>query len=67
MFSYYHLPSTIIGNPTHDHLNAAYSFYNIATSVTLVELMNDTLFVAKRESMDVFNALEMKNGYFWKN
>lgn len=65
MFSYYHLPSTIIGNPKHDHLNAAYSFYNIATTVTLVELMKDALLVAKRESMDVFNALEqMKNGEF---
>ena len=65
MISYYHLHSTIIGNPKHDHLYAAYSFYNIATSVSLVDLMRDALCIAKSEGMDVFNALEqMNNGLF---
>lgn len=65
MISYYHLHSTIIGNAKHDHLYAAYSFYNIATSVKLVDLMKDALCIAKVEGMDVFNALEqMNNGKF---
>lgn len=33
--SFYHLPSTVIGNDRHNKLFAAYSFYNVATSVTL--------------------------------
>lgn len=65
MISYYHLHSTIIGNPKHDHLYAAYSFYNVATSVSLLDLMKDALVIAKGEGMDVFNALhQMKNGEF---
>jgi len=64
LVSFYHLPSTIIGNPKHSHLNAAYSFYNVATSVDLVTLMKDALILAKYdEGMDVFNALrQMDNG-----
>jgi len=64
LVSFYHLPSTIIGNPKHSHLNAAYSFYNVATSVDLVTLMKDALILAKNEEgMDVFNALsQMDNG-----
>ena len=49
-------------------LNAAYSFYNVATTVTLSELMRDLLIMAKREDMDVFNALDvMENETFLKN
>ena len=64
LVSFYLLPSTIIGNPKHSHLNAAYSFYNVATSVDLVTLMKDALVLAKHtEGMDVFNALQqMENG-----
>jgi len=64
LVSFYHLPSTIIGNPKHSHLRAAYSFYNVATSVDLVTLMKDALVLAKYgEGMDVFNALrQMDNG-----
>ncbi|KAG7397434.1 glycylpeptide N-tetradecanoyltransferase [Phytophthora boehmeriae] len=57
--SFYHLPSTVIGHDKHDKLNAAYSFYNVATSVPLVELMNDTLIMAKKDDFDVFNALSL--------
>jgi len=65
MISYYHLHSTIMGNPKHDHLYAAYSFYNVATTVPLANLMKDALSIAKNEGMDVFNALEqMKNAEF---
>ncbi|KAI9916280.1 hypothetical protein PsorP6_017959 [Peronosclerospora sorghi] len=65
--SFYHLPSTVIGHDKHGKLNAAYSFYNVATSVPLTELMNDTLIMAKKENFDVFNALSlMDNMEFMK-
>jgi glycylpeptide N-tetradecanoyltransferase len=67
MISYYHLHSTIIGNPNYTHLRAAYSFFNVATSVDLDVLMTDALIMAKEEEMDVFNALEqMHNGSFFE-
>lgn len=63
--SFYHLPSTIIGNTQHTHLRAAYSFYNVATSVDLCDLMRDALILAKVAGVDVFNALnQMENGKF---
>ncbi len=66
MISYYHLHSSIQKNPKHSHLRAAYSFYNVATTVDLDELMRDALTLAKNEGMDVFNALEqMKNNEFF--
>ena len=58
LVSFYLLPSTIIGNLKHSHLNAVYSCYNVATSVDLVMLMKDNLVLAKHtEGLDVFNAL----------
>merc|ERR1711862_987294 len=54
--SFYHLPSSIMKNPKHTHLNAAYSFYNVATTVSLKQLMKDALILAKRCKQDVFNA-----------
>ncbi|EEY54242.1 glycylpeptide N-tetradecanoyltransferase 2 [Phytophthora infestans T30-4] len=57
--SFYHLPSTIIGNDNHKKLSAVYSFYNVARSVTLAQLMQDALVMAKRENADVFNALDV--------
>jgi glycylpeptide N-tetradecanoyltransferase len=61
--SFYHLPSTIIGNPLHNKLNAVYSFYNVANTLPLVDLMRDMLTMAKLEGADVFNALDlMGNG-----
>mmetsp|Transcript_65225 Transcript_65225/g.96446 ORF Transcript_65225/g.96446 Transcript_65225/m.96446 type:complete len:486 (+) Transcript_65225:137-1594(+) len=64
--SFYHLPSTIIGNAKHSTLRAAYSFYNVATSVPLKDLMKDCLTLAKHEeNQDVFNALNlMENEQF---
>ncbi|KAG2826568.1 Glycylpeptide N-tetradecanoyltransferase 1 [Phytophthora cactorum] len=57
--SFYHLPSTIIGNDKHKKLNAVYSFYNVAKSVTLTQLMQDALIMAQKEKADVFNALNV--------
>lgn len=66
MISYYHLHSSIQNNDQHSHLRAAYSFYNVATSVDLEDLMRNALILAKQEDMDVFNALEqMKNKDFF--
>lgn len=67
MISYYHLHSSVIGNPNYSHLRAAYSFFNVATTVELVDLMRDALILAKEEGMDVFNALEqMDNASFFE-
>ncbi|KAF1776444.1 Myristoyl-CoA:protein N-myristoyltransferase, C-terminal [Phytophthora cactorum] len=42
-----------------DKLNAVYSFYNVAKSVTLTQLMQDALIMAQKEKADVFNALNV--------
>jgi glycylpeptide N-tetradecanoyltransferase len=59
MCSFYHLPSTVIGHPKYQTLNAAYSFYNVATSVDFKDLINDLLILAKAENQDVVNALNV--------
>lgn len=59
MCSFYHLPSSIIGHAKYETLHAAYSFYNVATSVKLESLVNDMLITAKNMDMDVFNALDL--------
>jgi len=67
-FSFYSLPSSILGNPKHNLLKAAYSYWNVATSVPLPDLMLDALSVAKAEGFDVFNALDiMDNDSFLKD
>mmetsp|Transcript_14716 Transcript_14716/g.16848 ORF Transcript_14716/g.16848 Transcript_14716/m.16848 type:complete len:435 (+) Transcript_14716:154-1458(+) len=61
--SFYHLPSSILGRD--DTLFAAYSYYNVATSISWVQLMKDCLILAKNEGADVFNALNlMENDEF---
>ena len=65
--SFYHLPSTVIGHEKHSTLFAAYSFYNVATSMTLTALMKDALTLARNKKTDVFNALNlMDNEEFLK-
>ena len=59
MISYYHLPSTIIGNEKHSTLRAAYAFYNVAGAHSIKDLMQSALVLAKNEGMDVFNALDL--------
>jgi len=56
---FYTLPSTIIGNPEYKTLKAAYSYYNVATTVPLDDLMYDALILAKHLDFDVFNALDL--------
>lgn len=55
--SFYHLPSSILHH--NDTLHAAYSFYNVANSVSLQQLMKDALILAKQTGSDVFNALDL--------
>jgi glycylpeptide N-tetradecanoyltransferase len=50
LLSFYTLPSTIIGNATYKTLKAAYSYYTVATSVPLVDLVRDGLILAKQVS-----------------
>ena len=65
--SFYELPSTVVQHPVHKLLRAAYSFYNVATSVPLTELMRDALTLAHAEGFDVFNALDlMQNQEFFE-
>ena len=40
-------------------IKAAYSFYNVATSESWVDLMSDALVLAKKLDFDVFNALDL--------
>jgi len=65
--SFYSLPSTILGNDKYNLLKAAYSYWNVATTVPLHELMYDALILAKQRDFDVFNALNvMENDQFLK-
>ncbi len=71
-FSFYCLPSTVIGNQKHPVLEAAYLYY-YATSVAfdpkaeedgrlkhrLQELIADALVIARQAKFDVFNALTL--------
>lgn len=67
LVSFYCLPSTVMHHPNHKQLKAAYSFYNVATSTSLLELVNDALISAKNLNFDVFNALDlMENKKFLK-
>lgn len=46
--SFYSLPSTVVNHRTHDSVNAAYSFYNVATSRSWDDLMMDAIIMAKK-------------------
>ena len=59
MISFYHLPSNILRH-TETKLYAAYSFYNVATTVPYTQLMKDALILAKHTcNSDVYNALNL--------
>ncbi|CAE7938361.1 Nmt1 [Symbiodinium sp. KB8] len=66
--SFYNLPSSILGHEKHTILKAAYSYWNVATTVPLQDLMYDALILAKQQDFDVFNALDvMENESFLKD
>lgn len=65
--SFYSLPSSILGHAKHNTLKAAYSYWNVASTVPLQDLMYDALILAKQQDFDVFNALDiMENESFLK-
>ncbi|KAG0780615.1 hypothetical protein G6F62_010557 [Rhizopus arrhizus] len=79
VFSFYSLPSSVIGNPKHSTLNAAYMFYYAVDTThcedkekenkyirkRLNELVNDALILAKKAGFDVMNSLNlMDNAYY---
>uniref|UniRef100_A0A0N4ZPN0 Glycylpeptide N-tetradecanoyltransferase n=1 Tax=Parastrongyloides trichosuri TaxID=131310 RepID=A0A0N4ZPN0_PARTI len=59
MCSFYNLPSTVVSHPKHKIIKAAYSFYNVATTIPYQQLMNDALIFAALNNFDVFNALNV--------
>lgn len=59
LISFYSLPSQVLGNSKHDLLNAAYGFYNIATTVDFKTLMNNAITLAKKNEFDVLNILDI--------
>ena len=60
--SFYNLPSSILQHESYKKLMAAYSFFNINTSMTVKEIMKCALILAKNAGFDVFNCLNiMKN------
>ena len=58
-FSFYLLPSSILKHDKHKTLFSAYSFFNVANSVPLKDLIKNALIIAKQEGFDVFNALDI--------
>lgn len=57
--SFYLLPSSVLQHEHHKKLYSAYSFFNVAGSVSLKELLRNTLILAKNQNFDVFNALNI--------
>lgn len=66
--SFYALPSSVLRNPDHKALNAAYMYYTVPGSTPLPDLMKDALIMAKESGFDVFNALDiLQNQSFLKD
>uniref|UniRef100_A0A1I7URC9 Glycylpeptide N-tetradecanoyltransferase n=1 Tax=Caenorhabditis tropicalis TaxID=1561998 RepID=A0A1I7URC9_9PELO len=59
MISFYSLPSTVMGSAAHKAIYAAYLYYYVAGSVSVKQLINDSLILANKEKFDVFNALDL--------
>ncbi|GBE61053.1 hypothetical protein BOVATA_025460 [Babesia ovata] len=59
MLSFYRLNSSVLNNPKIDTIKAAYSYYNIATTITFKKLMEMALHFANANEFDVFNALDL--------
>ena len=57
--SFYNLPSSILQHESYKKLMAAYSFFNINTTLTVKEIMKCALILAKNAGFDVFNCLNI--------
>lgn len=58
-FSFYSLPSSVLKNPKHKKLRAAYAYYCVPNAHSLLDLFKDMLILAKSQGFDVFNALDI--------
>jgi len=63
IISFFSLPSSILKSPNYDNLFAAYSWYNVATTLDITELMQDSLIIAKKLGYDVFTCLGTQNNH----
>ena len=59
--SFYSLPSSILQHESYKKLMAAYSFFNINTTLTVKEIMKCALILANNAGFDVFNCLNIMN------
>ncbi|KAG2387699.1 hypothetical protein C9374_001293 [Naegleria lovaniensis] len=57
--SFYSLPSTIIGNPKHQVLKAAYLFFYTCLNTNVESLMKSALIEAQNRDFDVFNCVNI--------
>ena len=57
-----------MNHPTHNNLKAAYSFYNVATSASWVDLIGDALVLAKKVNDILWSAQHclLKSTYLTK-
>lgn len=60
-FSFYSLPSSVLQNPHHKSIRAAYSYYFVSTAIDLKKLYECALIKAKESGYDVFNVLDIMN------
>lgn len=58
-FSFYSLPSQLLKDDKHKVMRAAYSFYNVAKTVSFSKLIENALVMAAKEGFDVYNALDI--------
>lgn len=58
-YSFYSLPSSILKHETHKILRVAYSYYNVNTTNSLKQGMEDLLVFARDLGYDVFNCLDV--------
>jgi glycylpeptide N-tetradecanoyltransferase len=58
-FSFYTLPSTVIGNAEYSELKAAYMFYMVPGKHGVEDIMRQVLILAKSSGHDVVNALDL--------
>lgn len=63
LYSFYTLPSSVIGNDLHNEISAAYQFYTVPGPFPVEDIMFDALVAANATNHDVFNALDvLENG-----
>lgn len=66
-FSFYEIPSTVIGNAKYSEIKAAYIHYYAHTATPLLQLINDLLIIARDKNFDVCNVVEiLHNNSFTK-